>query len=90
MVQERGGSVRSYPPLANDWADAAYGIGNWIVVAEEQFPEPGFIAADPDPEASGHMGILDFDGFGISAGAANVNRYFDTRTANVVLRRLED
>ena len=39
---------------------------------------------------SGHMGILDFDCFGISAGMANVNRHFDTGSSNAVIRKLEE
>ena len=48
------------------------------------------MAADPDPDTSGHMGILDFDGFGISAGMANVNRHFETGSSNIVRRKLEE
>lgn len=62
------GWFNSYPPLANDWADASYKIGDWVTLSSEGYPEPGYVAADPDPDTSGHMGILDFDGFGISAG----------------------
>ena len=36
------------------------------------------------------MGILDFDGFGISAGMSNVNRHFDTGSSNIVIRKLEE
>ena len=84
------GWVHSYPPLANDWANSSYAIGNWRVISNGAYPEPGFIAADPDPEASGHVGIVDFDGFGISAGMSNVNRRFDSCSASVVFRKLEE
>ena len=37
------------------------------------------------------MGILDFDGAGISAGISNVNRRFDLREAEgVVIRKVEE
>ena len=84
------GWLNSYPPLANDWADASYEIGDWVTLSSEGYPEPGYVAADPDPDTSGHMGILDFDGFGISAGMSNVNRHFDTGSSNVVIRKLEE
>ena len=84
------GWFNSYPPLANDWADASYEIGDWVTLSSEGYPEPGYVAADPDPDTSGHMGILDFDGFGISAGMSNVNRHFDTGSSNVVIRKLEE
>ena len=84
------GWFNSYPPLANDWADASYEIGDWVTLSSEGYPEPGYVAVDPDPDTSGHMGILDFDGFGISAGMSNVNRHFDTGSSNVVIRKLEE
>ena len=84
------GWFNSYPPLANDWADTSYEIGDWIALPSEGYPEPGYVAADPDPDTSGHMGILDFDGFGISAGMANVNRHFETGSSNIVRRKLEE
>ena len=84
------GWFNSYPPLANDWADTSYEIGDWIALPSEGYPEPGYVAADPDPDTSGHMGILDFDGFGISAGMANINRHFETGSSNIVRRKLED
>ena len=84
------GWFNSYPPLANDWANPSYGIGDWILTTPAEFPEPGLIVADPDPETSGHMGILDFDGCGISAGLSNVNRHFDACTPTTAIRRLQE
>ena len=85
------GWVNSYPPLANDWANPSYEIGNWIPLTSGEYPEPGYVFADPDPDTSGHMGILDFDGAGISAGISNVNRRFNLRKAeSVVIRKVEE
>ena len=84
------GWFNSYPPLANDWANPEYEIGDWILTAPAEFPEPGLIVADPDPETSGHMGILDFDGCGISAGLSNVNRHFDACTPMTAIKRLQE
>ena len=84
------GWFNSYPPLANDWANASYEIGDWVVLPSDGYPEPGYVVVDPDPDTSGHMGILDFDGFGISAGMSNVNRHFDTDSSNMVRRKLEE
>ena len=81
------GWFNSYPPLANDWANPSYEIGDWVLMPSEEYPEPGYVAADPDLDTSGHMGILDFDGCGISAGMSNVNRHFDTGSLNIVRRK---
>ena len=81
------GWFNSYPPLANDWANPSYEIGDWVLMPSEEYPEPGYVAADPDLDTSGHMGILDFDGCGISAGMSNVNRHFDTGSSNIVRRK---
>ena len=91
MCPKTRGWVNSYPPLANDWANPSYEIGNWIPLTSGECPEPGYVFADPDPDTSGHMGILDFDGAGISAGISNVNRRFDLRKAeSVVIRKVEE
>ena len=83
--------LSTYPPVANDWANASYEIGDWVVLPSDGYPEPGYVVADPDPDTSGHMGILDFDGAGISAGISNVNRRFDLRKAeSVVIRKVEE
>ncbi len=84
------GWFNSYPPLANDWANPAYAIGNWVPLLSGEYPEPGYVSADPDPDTSGHMGIIDFDGSGISAGTANVNRHFDSCAPGIVIRKLEE
>ena len=90
LEADKTNNVNNLPPLANDWADSSYEIGDWIVLSSEGYPEPGYVAADPDPDTSGHMGILDFDGSGISAGTSNVNRHFDTGSSNIVRRKLEE
>ena len=91
MCPKTRGWVNSYPPLANDWANPSYEIGNWIPLTSGECPEPGYVFADPDPDTSGHMGILDFDGAGISAWISNVNRRFDLRKAeSVVIRKVEE
>ncbi len=91
MCPKTRGWLNSYPPLANDWANPSYGIGDWIPLSTGEYPEPGYVFAEPDPDTSGHMGILDFDGAGISAGISNVNRRFDLREAEgVVIRKVEE
>ena len=84
------GWFNSYPPLANDWAGPAPRIGDWVLLAPGEYPEPGYVVAEPDVDSSGHVGIFDFDGFGISAGTSNVNRYFEPRSSSVGIRKLED
>ena len=78
------GLFRRYPPLANDWANESYFIRGWEV--DHSFPEPGFVVADPDDEM-GHVGIMDFDGYGISAGNDNVNRKFEAWVPGTVKRK---
>ena len=78
------GLFRRYPPLANDWANESYFIRGWEV--DHSFPEPGFVVADPDDEM-GHVGIMDFDGYGISAGIDNVNRKFEAWVPGTVKRK---
>ena len=45
------------------------------------------IRSDPVGNASGHVGIVDFDGSGISAGMLNVNRNFHACNQDTVLRK---
>ena len=49
--------------------------------------EPGYVVADPSTVGSGHMGILDFDGQAISAGANCVNRIMDGCGSDLILRK---
>ena len=74
IVPDAHGVFNNYPPVANEWADEDFSIGAWVVVPNGDFPQPGFVFSDPSEDDSGHMGILDFDGAGISAGVDNVNR----------------
>jgi hypothetical protein len=72
----------SLPPVANQWAgiapDAnhpAYTIANWNLMGDSAFPQPGLIVASGfETWATGHAGIVDYDGRWVSAGSANVNR----------------
>ena len=71
--------ITRYPPLANDWA--AYptptNIPNWQLLPVDVFPQPGYIVSRTNlenPGDSGHCGIVDYDGMGITAGESNVSR----------------
>ena len=61
-----------YPPTANDWV---YGnnLGNWVHLGQT-YPEPGFIAGRPSSGDAGHCGIVDYDGWVISARKHGVSR----------------
>lgn len=63
------------PPLANEWADRNVEIPNWEVLDSTAYPEPGFIVAFPNPRGSGHVGIVDYDGWTINARELAVSRY---------------
>lgn len=67
-------SGRYYPPSANDWADGGTSIPGWIHLGREVYPEPGFIVGFPNGEGSGHVGIVDYDGWTISARPNAVTR----------------
>jgi len=93
MTQEAGvglpvmhGTLSSYPPLANELANAAVVIQNWPSIVGTEYPQPGYVAAEHGSE-NGHCGIVDFDGKGISAGMLNVNRRMDACTAGTTLRK---
>jgi len=93
MTQEAGvglpvmhGTFSSYPPLANELANATFVIPNWPAIASTDFPQPGYVAAEHGSE-NGHCGIVDFDGQGISAGMLNVNRRMDACTAGTTHRK---
>ena len=66
---------RARPPLANEWADRNVEIPNWEVLDSTAYPEPGFIVAFPNPRGSGHVGIVDYDGWTINARELAVSRY---------------
>ena len=61
-----------YPPVANDWARGT-GLGDWVYLGNA-YPEPGFIAGWYNPKGSGHCGIVDYDGWTISARENGVGR----------------
>jgi hypothetical protein len=73
-----GRILKRNPPLANQWGDPSFDIENWRILSESEYPQPGFIVSEPKYDGNpGHLGIVDFDARGISAGRDNVNRYFD-------------
>ena len=79
---------RAHPPLANEWGNRSFSIEGWDCVDALEFPQPGYISSDPAPDgAPGHVGIVDFDGEGISAGQKNVNRNFSACDQDTVLRK---
>ena len=84
-VQKIRGWLNDYPPIANDWANPDQSIRDWGITTAD--PEPGLVAADYAPELTGHCGIIDFDGRGISAGTRNVNRKFKTWLSGSAFRR---
>ena len=67
---------RGYPPLANEWATGHIFIPGWRHLDDSEFVQPGFVVGHYNPVDSGHCGIVDFDGWGIAAGANTVNRLF--------------
>ena len=71
------------PPSANNWSgmpdvgdpSAPHPIPNFTLLPPQTYPQPGFIVASGfETGASGHSGIVDYDGQWISAGPSNVNR----------------
>lgn len=65
------------PPLANEWAGNEE-IDSWHHPDGNCVVQPGWIIAHPNPNPNnpGHVGIVDFDGAGIAAGAETVNRLY--------------
>ena len=61
-----------YPPTANDWA-MGIGLGDWLHLGHA-YPEPGFIASRYNPNGPGHCGIVDYDGWTISARRTGIGR----------------
>ena len=64
----------NYPPTANDWALGTIHIDGWSYLGSTAYPEPGFIAGHPNPGGIGHCGIVDYDGWTISARRDGVGR----------------
>ena len=62
----------TYPPVANDWA-RGWRIGDWEHL-DTIYPEPGFLAARYNANGTGHCGIVDYDGWVISARPDGVGR----------------
>ena len=63
----------AYPPLANEWANGNVDIPGWVYLGKDVYPEPGFIAGHPSP-THGHCGIVDYDGWTISARPRGIGR----------------
>ena len=63
-----------FPPLANDWGADDNQIPGWVRLPANGYPEPGMIAARPQPGGTGHCGIVDYDGWVISARSKGVSR----------------
>ena len=63
----------AYPPMANDWANGTP-ISGWTYLGTSVDPEPGWICGHPQQIGSGHVGIVDYDGYAIAAGTTEVNR----------------
>ena len=75
-VQHSGSlGLSAYPPTANEWANGT-AISGWSFVGVGIDPEPGWICGHPSPVGSGHVGIVDYDGYGIAAGTFTVNRQY--------------
>lgn len=52
----RGSDGKLRPPLAAEWANPNVDIPNWRVLAPEEKPQPGDVAAYPLPGHSGYTG----------------------------------
>ena len=63
------------PPLANEWA-GGIDLAGWERCSSMVEVQPGWVVACPSSEGSGHVGIVDFDGAGVAAGTAIVNRAY--------------
>ena len=66
-----------YPPVANEWGSGSAAIPGWTFLGSNICPEPGFIAGRPSPRGIGHCGIVDYDGWTISARQNGVSRNAD-------------
>jgi hypothetical protein len=60
-------------------------IPNWSRLPDDAMPQPGFVVARPvlggfAEQYGSHVGIFDYDGSWISAGASKVNKYYHPKT----------
>ena len=78
---------RNHPPLANEWGDRSFVIQGWSCVGTAEFPQPGYVVSEPHENCPGHVGVVDFDGMGISAGKDNVNRRFNACSPQTIMRK---
>lgn len=78
---------RNHPPLANEWGDRSFSIQGWSCVGNSEFPQPGYVVSEPHENCPGHVGVVDFDGMGISAGKDNVNRRFNACSPQTIMRK---
>ena len=78
---------RNHPPLANEWGSRSFVIQGWTSIDTTDFPQPGYVVSEPHENCPGHVGIVDFDGMGVSAGRDNVNRRFDTCNPKTAMRK---
>ena len=75
-VQHSGSlGLSAYPPTANEWANGST-ISGWSFIGSGVDPEPGWICGHPSFAGPGHVGIVDYDGYGIAAGTLTVNRQY--------------
>jgi len=63
-----------YPPVANEWGAGSASIAGWTYLGTNVCPEPGFVAGRPSPGGIGHCGIVDYDGWTISARENGISR----------------
>ena len=63
-----------YPPVANEWARGTVAISGWVHLGSTAYPEPGFIVGHPAANGPGHCGIVDYDGWTISARRYGISR----------------
>ena len=63
-----------FPPTANEWATGSIPIAGWVHLGLTCYPEPGMIAGHPNPGGMGHCGIVDYDGWTISAREHGITR----------------
>lgn len=75
VLYHGGLGLSDYPPSANDWANGTP-LSGWTFVGTGVDPEPGWIVGYPRVNRPGHVGIVDYDGYGIAAGEFTVNRQF--------------
>ena len=66
-----------YPPVANEWGSGSTVIPGWAFLGSNICPEPGFVAGRPSPRGIGHCGIVDYDGWTISARQNGISRNAD-------------